>query len=602
MLDLKLDTFEHLVELAEGVSCISFDFFDTLFFRPIEDPEDAFEILEKEFPYKRFKKRRQTAQVKAFQRMHQLGKKEISLQDIYDCFDEANAAVRTALMQAEYELELKLIEPNPEMFELVRRYLYLQKQVVITSDMYLPVDFFREALRKHGLEEDLPLYISSDKNATKRDRGELFETLMAELRLPADKILHIGDNKMSDVSRALEKQLKAFHYFPKERQSVVGPLTLEKSFSYGLLRTRAEQAGQSPLFRLGFLYGGPASLGFLDWLKTQAVKDEIEHLLFLSRDGYILERLARGQKEFGQIKFHYFLGSRVAFNLAAMTYQNFDEFIPFLLSGSEGLMASELLERIGVHPPANQVMQDLGLGKEISIGPETYPRVSNFLRAYRAEILKTANLNRRALYQYLRQRGIHNGSKVALVDVGWSGTTQEAFERALRNIVDLQVHGYYFCLADTQKRLELSQSQSMNALLSSQSIPSKVIASIHQNRVAIEMMFSAPHHTVIGLRPHELEVKPVFDPGRGSGLDMDEILTVIDEINSGSEFFAKCFGELSDKIAFEKVTSPLEMAQPLIDLAVSKDNEDIDILRKIKSFDAWGSSRNFSLDLDSYRK
>jgi predicted HAD superfamily hydrolase len=80
---------------------------------------------------------------------------------------------------------------------------------------------------------------------------------------------------------------------------------------------------------LGFTYGGAASLGFLKWIKTQAAAQQIDHVFFLSRDGYVMQKMvARGDVgDFPDST--YFYGSRTALTLATINDQNFIEFIPF---------------------------------------------------------------------------------------------------------------------------------------------------------------------------------------------------------------------------------------------------------------------------------
>ena len=130
-----------LDELIERATVISFDFFDTLFVRPLANPEDAFDILGQQFSISDFRDRRRAAQSEAFRRMHATGRKEITLTDIYACFTKTDVS-NSELMAAEYALELALIEPNPEMFRLFSTLIAAGKRVVITSDMYFSENFF----------------------------------------------------------------------------------------------------------------------------------------------------------------------------------------------------------------------------------------------------------------------------------------------------------------------------------------------------------------------------------------------------------------------------------------------------------------------------
>lgn len=583
-----------LEALLARASAVSFDFFDTLFIRPLAHPEDAFDILGNRFGIPDFRARRRAAQAEAFRRMVAAGRKEISLADIYACWP-AGGVPSSELMQAEYELELALVEPNPELAELFAAILASGKPVVITSDMYLTEDFFIAALRPHGWDH-LPLFISADRNATKRDSGELFDAVAAHLGLAAGSILHIGDNELADVTRPRDKGLMAFHYrAAKPAAESKKPAPLALSLGQGLLRTRARDIAPGSYTELGFAYGGPANLGFLDWVGERARADGIEHVLFLSRDGFTMERIARADPQRQLPPFCYFLGSRTAYTLAAMNADNFNAFLPFLLSGADGLAPHELLERIGVTPPAPQVMDDLGLGHKVRVAPALYPKLSSFLYAYRWEILKVCQRNRGALYRYLRQMGLKDGSRVALVDVGWSGTSQEAFEMALKPLMQLEVFGYYFCLADTPERQRRALTQRMKAMVDAASTSAATVASVYANRVAAELFFSAPHSSVIGLRDGKDGVEAVLDEGRG---DTSALSGIAQEVCDGVLAYAEHYVPLRRRLDVR--VSPLQTAWPLIALLAESGGKAHHMLSQVKSFDAWGSSRNHQLSLSDY--
>ncbi|WP_082765879.1 HAD family hydrolase [Azotobacter vinelandii] len=589
----SLDVADDLQQLITSATAISFDFFDTLFVRPLAHPEDAFDILGCQFDIPDFRAMRRAAQAEAFRRMLASERKEITLENIYACFAETNTPA-DVLMRAEYELERALIEPNPELFPLFRMLLDSGKPVVITSDMYLSVDFFREVLRPHGLEH-VPLFISADCNATKRDAGELFDILASRLGVRTKEILHIGDNEMADVQRPREKGLMAFHYQSKHLRGIKKGRSLAASIGHGLLQTRARDIEPNSYVELGFLYGGAAILGFLEWIKARTYQDGVDHVLFLSRDGYSLERIARAQEDCGLPDFCYFLGSRTAYTLASITADNFSQFFPFLLSGGDGLAPYELLERIGVQPPSQQIMAELGLGTDARVCPALYEKLCGFLYGYRWEILKVCQRNRRALYQYLKQVGLQPGSRVALVDVGWSGTTQEAFEQAIRPLMSLEVFGYYFCLADTPERLRREQTQRMSAMVTAANTSAATVAGIYANRVAVELFFSAPHHSVIGLQVGTKAIEPVLDSGRGDTGNMQQIAR---EVSKGIELYAEQYAAIQRRLNFKE--SPMQIILPLIELIVHEDKAAHDLLNKIKNFDAWGSSRNHNLSLTDY--
>lgn len=583
-----LDVDPELLRLTEQAAAVSFDFFDTLFTRPLANPEDTFDILARQFGIIDFRKQRQAAQAKAFSRMQIAGLKEISLMDIYTCLDN-NKFPCEALMRAEYALEKALLEPHPEMLALCRALRDAGKPVAITSDMYLGSDFFREILRSYDLT-DVPLFISADCNATKRDTGELLDIVATSLGTLKQDVLHIGDNLHADVNQARARGLQAFHYRPYKLPDDLyqQPESLDASIGQGLLRTCARRSILPNSFAaLGYLYGGPANLGFLQWIADRARLDNIDHLLFLSRDGYTLERLASTGIVGSLPKFCYFLGSRTAYTLAAMTENNFTGFLPFLLSGSYNLSPAELLERIGVTPPAPRIMNQLGLGENIHITPVIHDRLARFLYALRWDILSVGRRNRSTLFRYLHQAGVRAGDRVALVDVGWSGTTQEAFELAVRPLMPLEVFGYYFCLANTPERLQRSQKQNMAALINNVTTEPATVASLYENRVTVELFFSAPHSSIIGLIDGCQEVEPIYDAGRG---DTASLANIAADICRGCESFAAHYIDLCERL--DLPTTPLQTAWPLVEWILSKRSEYHPLLKQICNFDAWASTRH----------
>jgi predicted HAD superfamily hydrolase len=583
---------EMLAPLLNQARCVSFDFFDTLFARPFTEPEFAFDLLGRRLGVDDFRQKRIAAQAEAFRRVAAQGRKEIRLSDIYACFD-VDADAQAMMLTAEAELELALLAPKIEVLTLFQALHTVGMKLAISSDMYFPQAFFEEALRQHGIESVELLLISAEQDATKRDAGELFDVLVRMSGVQPNDVLHIGDHAVADVQRAQERGLMAFHYaaLPSTRH--------ESAYTLHGLWERCKEPSQDDLFqRLGFLYGGPANLGYLHWLAEQAQNDGIEHLLFLSRDGFLLESLAQKKHVEGLPAFQYFLGSRVAYYLAAITEKNFRAYIPFLLSGSGGLKPRELLERIGVTPPAEQVMRDIGLSSDVVITHDMDERLASFLYAWRGEILKVCARNRRVLRLYLADLGIQEGTKLGLVDVGWSGSTQEAFQAAVTPWMDIHVTGYYFCLADTPERQAREKVQHMRAMFSSVTHGAEFISRIYANRSIVELFFSAPHNTVIGWQIDQKtgQVVPIMDAGRGGS--PEGLAQITTEISAAAEHFVKCYKDMSARLGAE--LTPCELAEALLDLTVYEDTQCRAFASSIVNFDTWSSSANHRMDLMTY--
>lgn len=584
-----------LLGRIDAAEVVSFDIFDTLFVRPLSDPEDAFDMLGERFGVADFRRLRREAQTEAFRRMSQAGKGEITLEGIYACMKGLPSGVRTdSLKEAEFELELALTVPNPDLMD-VFRYAVEHKRVAIVSDMYLPRSFFEALFDRHGLPL-LPLYVSSDRDATKRDRGELFDLLVAEAEIDSRKVLHIGDNHVSDVQRAQERGLQAFHYVNASVAPYAVTRSLGASIAAAMAKLHDRRGKLNSFYGLGYRFGGPAAMGLLEWVRDQAAIDKVDVILFVARDGYVLHQLAQRGHVTGLPKNAYFPGSRVAFALSTINDQNFERWLDFLTAGAYGLSPDELLSRIGVRIPERHVMEDLGLGDQVVIAPGNLGRVREFLSAYRAEIIRTAVSNRRGLFNLLRAHGVRPGMRIAMVDVGWNGTTQETMQKALAEMFDVELVGYYLALMDSPECRRRRAEMDMKALLDSSSVGAERMATLYGRRVGVELMFSAPHEAIIGYRVEpDGQVRVIEDAGRGA--DPVSLRNVVREVQEGMLDFADGYKLLGERLQYR--ARPNELAQAVLDFA-HMSVEHCDVLDTLRNFDAWGSSRNLDLTMKTY--
>jgi hypothetical protein len=463
--------------------------------------------------------------------------------------------------------------------------------------MYMPQSFFEALFDKYALPR-VPMYISSERGATKRDRGELFNRVVTEAGVSADKVLHIGDNHLADVLRARERGLKAFHYInpsavPYQVSSSVGA-----SIAASMVKLHDRRDAVNTFYGLGYRFGGPAALGLLEWVRDQTVLDAVDMVLFVARDGYVLDQLVQRGHALGLPPHAYFPGSRVAFALSTINEQNFDRWMEFLVSGCHGLSPDEVLDRIGVTAPERRVMEDLGLGDGVIINADNLGRVCEFLSAYRAEIIRTAIRNRRGLFNLLHSFGVRPGMRVAMVDVGWSGTTQETMRNALADMLDVELVGYYLGLADTPECRRRRAEMPMKALLDSSSAGMERMAKLYERRVGVELMFSAPHEAIIG---YELKgdgkVRVIEDAGRGA--DHLALREVVRELQQGILDFADSYKAVSGRLQYRARAG--ELAQAVLDFA-HMPVEYCDVLYTLKNSDAWGSSRNLDLKMAQYAK
>lgn len=275
---------------------ISFDIFDTLLLRPYYKPEDLFLHLELIEKAKNFKQARIEAEEIARERLKH--KEEISLDDIYMHIPQKYKHLK----EKEIELEYQILQVNTEVLDIFNYAKSLNKKIIITSDMYLPYEFVNKILNKNGIKEYYKLYLSSKENKTKNS-SSLYKEILKDLDISPSKIFHIGDNKYSDYDVPRQLGINSFLY-PKAINRFINSnkiffyLSKTKKMSLGISITLGicainwikHKKEKNYFYNLGFNVAGIADYCFCNFINKEAIKNNINQIFFVTRDGYTLEK------------------------------------------------------------------------------------------------------------------------------------------------------------------------------------------------------------------------------------------------------------------------------------------------------------------------
>lgn len=306
-----------LVEILTQFDVISFDIFDTLLLRPFLKPTDLFWKMERDEGVKGFAKDRIDGERRARVKAGEEGRIEVTLDEIY-----AEIPKWTAMKKKEYAAERKCLVANPEVVATWNVAKELGKKVIITSDMYLPASFIQKVLRENGIDGWDGFYLSSERKKCKWS-GDLYDVLLSDLGCPKDKILHIGDNNYSDVGKANEKGIVAYGYqkvmdnFFEECPFVKSFLgtcpSLDKRLFVGAIAIgwhlyKCEHRDWTYWNRIGFLFAGTLGYAYMKFVGENAKKQGFDHIMFVARDGYILQKIFNVL--YPDIKTDYFYASR----------------------------------------------------------------------------------------------------------------------------------------------------------------------------------------------------------------------------------------------------------------------------------------------------
>lgn len=203
---------------------VSFDIFDTLIVRPFWEPSDLFYLLQSDKCSKEIAQKRINAEKKARKKNVSV-KDEITLNEIYAELDE-NIGL---LKNKEIELEIELCKPRRSIKCIYEQAVDQGKIIICISDMYLPHDVIRTMLNKCGYDKVDRVFLSSEYLKTKA-QGSLYDVVLKELKVEANKVIHFGDNYLADIISAENKGIKTF--FCKTIRDIIKEKFTIKSFSH----------------------------------------------------------------------------------------------------------------------------------------------------------------------------------------------------------------------------------------------------------------------------------------------------------------------------------------------------------------------------------
>ncbi|TEW52314.1 HAD family hydrolase [Psychromonas algicola] len=459
---------------------ISFDIFDTLITRRLMHPNHVFDLMDTEataifssenkslIQYGGFRRLRERAANNVIKKIRSDNKEEISFLDVYNKIRlltnlSKKSIVKLRKLEIRIENEVMMVRKLGE--ELYNHAIALGKKVILVSDMYLPASDIEFIVRKLGYSNYDKCYVSSEYNLLKKS-GTLFEFVKSEQ--VGGSILHIGDNYLSDFLKAKEAGISAIHipliqdtyvssrlysdiYHPSEISDSLGSSLMHGAISrkfYDNKQTKTDWFEGKP-YRLGFEACGPVLLGFTKWILEQAIRDGVEDLYFLARDGYLVKTI------YDEIssnipnapKSHYLLASRRCYSSASLETEQ-DILDSTSLAFSKVALHQIMEARFDIQKSEIDIkkVKDAGfdnIEQVVDIKRSSQlKKFKLFLLLNKDLILTKAKEERDCLLQYLDSTGINSKRKSSIVDIGHNASLQNYLGKLLGGRTD--IGGYYF--------------------------------------------------------------------------------------------------------------------------------------------------------------
>lgn len=546
-IDLK-----RIIKQIKNYRVISFDIFDTLVKRDCADGKKLFDMIElglaSQYSWMNgFSEKRKTAE----QRLREKSlREEITLEEIYnELLEDYSMEEIEILYKSEIKYEIELCHVSQYMLKIYNYCISNNKMVILTSDMYLPYEIIEKILSKVGICGYKKLYLSSQLCLTKQT-GHLYDYIINDLKISPREIIHLGDNKRSDVLEPLRHGIKSIHiphiWYSNLVYNSNAIIRKEQISDYRAIcsfinnRIQDEIINDEEYFlRVGYEVEGPLLMGFMKWLKREVEKQKIKKIFFLSRDGQIMEKAYRyifGENE--EVKYMY--ASRRAYIVPTL----------WMCNTLEDVVSTMFFPRVG---SIGSFVKKMGLESSnytITAKKYGYSMESNHIykelfeeksfREFFDEIKKDIYSNSRVEYdillKYLMQIGFKN--KVAIVDIGWHGNMQKALNKICKSAgISVDITGFYLGInpnVDCEK-----QNIRAYGFLFQKGLNEEYFEMQRTFTAILEMMFTADHGSVKKFVSDGYAIAPILEPFEYEDKEVRKEFETVHNIQKGALNFIR---------------------------------------------------------------
>ncbi|WP_418184849.1 HAD-IA family hydrolase [Aliarcobacter vitoriensis] len=326
----------------ENIKYISFDIFDTLVFRKINQPVDIFEIMAN-YKYiknifgknNNFKELRIIAEKVARDKSSE---KEIALNDIYREFEYLSKKQQNRLIKLELKVEKENLFINYHIEKWIDLALQHGKKIIFISDMYLNKEQIKKVIlnRLINFKKIEEIFVSSDIKRTKYD-GDIYNYILSKCNINSSQILHIGDNLLSDISQANEIGISTIFYKPNYfyleqlRHEKSYYLFSQKTVSYrnlASLNNPYKNEKYKFFYNFGATICGPIFWEFSHWLINICLENRLFNIGFILREGDVFKDYFQKILKYNGLEKNFILKnihtSRKALLLSTLTEEDYN--------------------------------------------------------------------------------------------------------------------------------------------------------------------------------------------------------------------------------------------------------------------------------------
>ena len=596
---------------------VSFDIFDTLLHRRVLAPVDVFELVRlRAFEDPRsllnhqsldnFVETRMLAEAKArtLRVAEHGGEGEITFDEIYDQWLQETGAARDLadwLKTLELDCETRVLYASVEGKALYDAARAAGCAILFVSDMYLSANFLRDTLETEGFDgaEGYPLYVSGEARLSKHS-GTLYGHIAgAEGQKTGMHWLHVGDNLHSDVTKAREAGLTTHHAtwaridnVPTVRPGAHGCGNFVQSLVKALKEPHAcSRLPKDPLERIGYRVWGPMLFGFSCWLISKFRSADIQHAVFVARDGWLMLKLLQICLEklpATDMTSSYFHMSRKT-GLKTGVRDWHSERTRHYAAGRIRTTARRIFSTAGIDAEDHRdVLKNFGISNIDSVLPEHLKSCAvQALNTAYMEVLRLNAKNRKKFSRFYDE-ALAGNSRIALVDIGWIGNIQRCFLHSLSNrAASANVFGYYLGLHSDHMRPNAELGMIMQGWLNGFDRYEDMSQALLSGGVELlEFILTAPHGSTIDLAEDESGIFPILEDQEAQEMEHQALAECA---QAGVIRFFEDHVYLLDWLSPETLANPA-WADAFLQLVNEPDQDEIQHLANVTHSDGPGAN------------
>lgn len=438
---------------SKSIKVVSFDIFDTLIKRNCKMPSDIFKILARTINYCNsnglsFPDLRKQSEYRARKNSK---REDILINDIYQT-NPMVGYVSKEVLYTELEVEEDFLIANRDVRETYDWFKNQGKEIILISDMYLPKSFIDRILKKNGYDGYKDIYVSSEFGLVKSS-GKLFKKVIEMNHYNPNEMLHLGDSWRGDWLAPHRigintHHIKRYYNHLIYGKYVVNYKNLDSNILWSFINNTISGSRNE---RIGYETLGPLLYGFCYWLHQERQKRGHEKLLFLARDGYLLQRVYK--KMFPDEDVSYVYMSRRSLTVPLIHKQNSLQDILDLIPLNLFTEIKVLLDRLGLEPAKYEnIVKKCGLSSDDKLSKDEIIHNAKFLELYNY-VQEDIYLNSRTEFdnckQYLQK--VCDKYNIGIVDLGWNGTIQKTLEKSIKIMgLKAKIEGYYMGISLNQ--------------------------------------------------------------------------------------------------------------------------------------------------------